>query len=213
MVVDTTGKAMSPTQRRVLTVIQRQGEATAEELASHLGISASAVRQHLSALRAGGFVDARQQRGATGRPADRYHATEAADALFASAATNDFAVELLDMIEHENPKLVDTVFERRLQGRVDEAISKLEGLEPADKVAAVANILDAEGYMADFEQLSATEFRLRLHSCAMWNVANRYRQVCTSELDFVRNLIPEATINRVTHKVAGSHVCAYDITV
>jgi predicted ArsR family transcriptional regulator len=204
---------MSPTQRRVLTVIQRQGEATAEELATHLGISASAVRQHLSALRAGGFVDARQQRGGTGRPADCYHATDAADALFATSATNDFAVELLSMIEDENPELVDAVFERRSESRVDDARQQLADLDPTDRITAMARLLDAEGYMADVEQCGPGVYRLRLHSCAMWNVANRYRQVCTSELDFVRNLIPEATVTRVTHKVAGSHVCAYEITL
>ena len=213
MAVDTTGTAISPTQRRVLTVIQRLEEATAEELASHLGISSSAVRQHLSALRAGGYVDARQDRTGTGRPSDRYHATEAADALFANSAANDFAVELLAVIEHEDPSLVDTVFERRGQTRVDDARRQLAGLEAGDKVAALARILDAEGYMADFEESEPGVFRLRLHSCAMWNVASHYGQVCTSELDFVRNLIPEATVARVTHKVAGAHVCAYEITL
>ena len=50
----------SPTQRRVLEALKRRGEATADQLAETLEISASAVRQHLSALRSAGLIAARQ---------------------------------------------------------------------------------------------------------------------------------------------------------
>jgi predicted ArsR family transcriptional regulator len=44
-------------------------------------------------------------------------------------------------------------------------------------------------------------------------VANRYQQVCIAELDFIRDLIPDASVERVTHKTEGAHTCAYEITV
>jgi len=52
-----------------------------------------------------------------------------------------------------------------------------------------------------------------LHNCPVWAVASEYRQVCTSELDFIRDLIPDASVERVTHKTAGAHTCAYDIRI
>ena len=101
----TASVAPSATQRRVLIALKRRGEASAEELASTLEISSSAVRQHLSALRSAGFIAARQERGQLGRPADKYHATDLAEPLFATTG-NSLSIELLTHIEEEDPELL-----------------------------------------------------------------------------------------------------------
>lgn len=210
--MDTASVAISPTQRRVLVALKRCGEATADELATVLDISASAVRQHLSALRSAGFIAARQQRGHAGRPADRYHATDEAESLFAGADVS-LSIELLDHISEEDPELVDRVFERRRHSLVEGAKDQLDGKPIDERVALLTELLDAKGYLADSQTLSDTHYRINLHSCALWPVATRYRQACTAELDFIRDLVPDATVERVTHKAAGAHVCAYEITL
>ena len=45
----------------------------------------------------------------------------------------------------------------------------------------------------------------------MWSVASRYRQACSEELEFLRDLVPGATVERVSLKTAGAHTCAYEI--
>jgi len=202
---------ISPVQRRVLVVLKRLGEATADDLAKTLEISASAVRQHLSALRSAGYIDAEQQRGQPGRPADRFHTTELTEAMFVKDTSN-LSIELLSHMEEEDPGLVTRVFERRRQRRVAETADKLAGKTLGEKVAVLAAELDAEGYLADFDQIDTTHFRINLHSCAMWAVASRYGQACATELDYLRELLPETTIERITHKAAGAHVCAYEVS-
>ena len=208
----TASVAPSATQRRVLIALKRRGEATADELASTLEISSSAVRQHLSALRSAGFITARQERGQPGRPADKYHATPLTEPLFVSADSN-LSIELLEHIEEEDPELVKRVFERRRRRLVEDAKDKLEGKPIDERIAVLTELLDAQGYLADSDTLSDTNYRINLHSCAIWTVANRYQQACTAELDFIRDLIPDATVERVTHKTAGAHTCAYEITL
>ena len=202
---------ISPVQRRVLVVLKRLGEATADDLAKTLEISASAVRQHLSALRSAGYIDAEQQRGQPGRPADRFHTTELTEAMFVKDTSN-LSIELLSHMEEEDPGLVTRVFERRRQRRVAETADKLAGKTLGEKVAVRAAELDAEGYLADFDQIDTTHFRINLHSCAMWAVASRYGQACATELDYLRELLPETTIERITHKAAGAHICAYEVS-
>ena len=202
---------ISPVQRRVLVVLKRLGEATADDLAKTLEISASAVRQHLSALRSAGYIDAEQQRGQPGRPADRFHTTELTEAMFVKDTSN-LSIELLSHMEEEDSGLVTRVFERRRQRRVAETADKLAGKTLGEKVAVLTAELDAEGYLADFDQIDTTHFRINLHSCAMWAVASRYGQACATELDYLRELLPEATIERITHKTAGAHVCAYQVS-
>ncbi|MGB5756139.1 MAG: ArsR family transcriptional regulator [Acidimicrobiales bacterium] len=208
--MDTVSAALSPTQRRVLVALKRHGEATADELANTLEISSSAVRQHLSALRSAGLITARQERGHTGRPADRYHATERAEPLFVTAG-GDLSIELLGHMEEEDPELVNRIFDRRRRRLVEAAKNDLSGKSIDERVAALTDLLDAQGYLADFDRVDSDHYRINLHSCAIWTVASHYRQACTAELEFIRDLIPDATVERITHKTAGAHTCAYDI--
>lgn len=204
--------APSATQRRVLVAVKRRGEATADELAAALDISASAVRQHLSGLRSAGFVVARQERGQAGRPADRYRATDLAETLF-GVTDSSLSLELLEHMEEEDPELVDRVFERRRRRLVEAAQEQVAGRPMGERVTLVTELLDDQGYLADSETLSESHYRINLHSCALWGVATRYKQACTAELNFIRDLIPDATVERVTHKTAGAHTCAYEITL
>jgi len=209
----TLGVALSSTQRRVLVALKRLGEATTEELAAVLDISSSAVRQHLSALRSAGFITAHQECGHVGRPADRYHATDLAEPLFVTTTDGSLSLQLLEHIEEEDPELVSRVFERRRRRLVEETKDKLEGKPIDERVAVLTELLDDQGYLADSDTLDDTHYRINLHSCALWAVANRYQQACTTELDFIRDLMPDATVERVTHKTEGAHTCAYEITV
>ena len=205
-----TDAAPSPTQRRVLEALKRLGEATADELATTLEITASAVRQHLGALRAAGLIDARQERGHAGRPADRYRATTRTEPLFVTA---DVSIELLELVDDEQPDLVDRVFDLRRQRLVDEAEAHLAGTTIDERVARVTELLDTQGYLCDWEQLDDHHVRINLHNCAIWTVAQRFGKACASELEFLQGVLPDATVSRVTHKTSGAHTCAYDITI
>jgi DeoR family suf operon transcriptional repressor len=201
---------VSPAQRRVLEVLKRHGEATADELADALAISPGAARQHLSSLRSAGYVDARQERGLPGRPADRFHTTDRTEAMFAARAET-LSIELLVHVEEEDPELVARVFDRQRRIRVEAVRHHLDGKNVAEKVDALAVLLDAEGYLADTDGSSPECFHINLHSCPIWDVASQFGQACTSELEFIRDLIPEARVERVAHKAIGAHTCMYEI--
>jgi DeoR family suf operon transcriptional repressor len=206
----TASAAPSPTQRRVLAALKRSGDATAEELAATLEISSSAVRQHLRAMRSAGFITASQDRGQPGRPADRYHATDLTEPLFVNRDSS-LSLELLEHIEEEDPELVNRVFERRRRRLVESAQDKLTGKSIAQKVDVLTNMLDEQGDLADCEKADHDHYRINLHSCPIWAVATHYTQACTTELKFIRDLMPDATVDRVTHKTAGAHTCSYEI--
>ena len=201
---------ISPTQRDVLEALKRHGDATPAELADVLEISSSAVRQHLTALRAAGLVISKRDHGHAGRPAERYHATTLAEPLFATTS-DTLPIELLGHMEAEEPALIGRVFDRRRRQMVEDAEHRLVGKTVDEQVAVLAGLLDDQGYLADFECVSAGHFRINLHNCAIWSVANRFPQACAAELDYLRALIPEAYVQRVTHKTRGAHTCAYDI--
>jgi predicted ArsR family transcriptional regulator len=42
-------------------------------------------------------------------------------------------------------------------------------------------------------------------------IAERYRHACSSEIDFLQALLPEAIVTRVAHRIVGGHLCAYHV--
>jgi len=78
-------------------------------------------------------------------------------------------------------------------------------------VAQLTAILDEDGYLADVEELDGSGWRITEHNCAILTVATGYRQACSSELGFIRDALPGATVDRVAHLMDGSHVCAYEV--
>jgi DeoR family suf operon transcriptional repressor len=202
---------LSQAQQHVLVAVKRRGEASADDVAEDVGTTPSAVRQHLAALKFGGFVGSRQERGRSGRPVDLYHGTELGESLFAGRSAVDLSVELLGHLQDEDPELVSRVFERRRRRRVEQCRDQLAGKTLGEKVAGLDEIFDIEGYMAGVDKLPHDSYRLTLHSCAIWAVASRFGPACTTELEFMQEVLPEAEVTRVAHKVAGAYVCAFEI--
>jgi DeoR family transcriptional regulator, suf operon transcriptional repressor len=208
--IDTGLNGFPPGTRRVLEALKLAGDASAEELASSLGITVSAVRQHIRPLEDQGLVAHRDQREGPGRPRRRYCLAPSADALWPKRY-GLLANQLLGFIDQAAPKAVEEAFERRGRQRVERARVRLAGKSFDDRVRELAVILDEDGYLADCEKVGRGHWLVTEHNCAIVDVARQYGKACASELAFVRAAIPDASIERVAHLLAGAHVCAYDI--
>ena len=197
----------------LVTALKHAGEATADELAAQLGVTVSAVRQQLDGLAADGLVAWRPQARGRGRPTHLYRLTRAAEPLFPKAY-GGLTTELLGYVADADPTLVDGIFDRRRQRRYDDARARLAtvGADFDSRVAELARILDDDGYLASYEALSDGTYRIVEHNCAVLDVAERYGQACSSEIAFLREALPEARIERVSHMIAGAHSCAYRVT-
>lgn len=198
------------TRREILNLLKRRNDASADDIATHLGITSSAIRQHLTALASDGLIAFESDRSGTGRPVHRYSLTAAGDALFPRNYV-DLTNELLAYVEDEDAELFTRVWDRRGQARLRRARIRTEGLSFPDRVAEIARILDEDGYLADFTDLGNGQFRLTEHNCAVLAIAQRYQHACSTEIDFLRALLPDASVTRVAHRLKSGHVCAYEI--
>lgn len=202
--------SLPETRRAILQHIKKQGETSAETIAAACAITVSGARQHLVALERDGLVAHRELRDGPGRPRHLYSVTPAGDALFPRNYAG-LANELLEYVEDEDPELVQRLFARRAQRRLDAARARMAGLPFAEKVATIARILDEDGYLADFTRREDGTFVITEHNCAVLSVARRYGHACSSELAFLQAALPEADLARVAHQLAGAHVCAYEV--
>ena len=202
--------AFPPTRRAVVECLKLRGEASAAELATELALTAPAVRQQLAELEEAGFVAHRRRVEGPGRPTHCYSLTPAAGTLFPQRY-GDLTNELLDHVSVESPELVPVLFERRRRRRAEAAAERLAGKGFEDRVVELARILEEDGYLAVAEPVDDDTWRIVERNCAILDVALKYGNACSSELAFLRDAMPDAEIDRVTHIVAGAKACGYEV--
>jgi predicted ArsR family transcriptional regulator len=195
----------------VLFAIRRRGGITVEQLAAALAITVSGARQHLAALTAIGLAeatDAPRQPGRRGRARRMYHVTPAADPLFPTAY-GELTNQLLGYLTVE---AVDAAFDQRRDARIANAEARMARCAGfAERVEELAAILDEDGYLASFERQPDGTFLVTEHNCAILAVAREHPHACSSEIEFIRAVLPEADVERTTHMVSGAHSCTYEI--
>lgn len=197
-------------RRGVLIEIKEAGEATAEQIARRLGVTISGVRQHLAALEGNGLVAHRDERSGPGHPRRRYCITPAGEALWPKRY-GQLTNQLLGFVGQESPELVDKVFVLRGEARVARAAERLSGLAFDARIEELTRILDEDGYLAQCQREADGSWLVVEHNCAILDVARRYGAACSSELAFLGAAMPDATVDRIKHKMAGDFVCAYRI--
>ncbi len=200
---------LSEPRQDILRLLKRRGPATAGELSDALGLTVSGVRQHLSALESAGLVEHSRQAEGRGRPRHRYAPTPSGDALFPRRHA-ELAGELLEYLEEESPETLAALFARRSRRRLEDARERLQGTL-AQRVHELARILDEDGYLAEVEALDPHGFLLVERNCAILSIAQRYAHPCSSEIDFLREALPDAHVRRVSHIVRGARTCAYEV--
>ncbi len=201
---------LSEARRSVAYALRRRGDATVDDIASALNITVAGARQHLTALADQGLVATYEEAPAgRGRPRLRYRLTTAADGLFPKAY-GELTNELLGYLEDDD--LEALLFTRRRDERIARAENRLGKKPLAERVVELAKILDEDGYMAASEALPDGSFVIAEQNCAIAIVASQHPGACRSEIEFIQAVLPDATVERTSHIVAGDIRCAYRIT-
>jgi DeoR family suf operon transcriptional repressor len=203
--------SLPESRRRILEYVKRHGEAEAEVIAADIGVTRSGARQHLTALEGDGLLEHRSTRGGPGRPKHVFALTATGDVLFPRAYA-ELTNELLEYVGDEDPALLERIFDRRAQRRLQHTRERTEGLPFPEQVRVVAQVLDEDGYLADFTHRDDGAFIITEHNCAVLGVALRYQHACSSELTFLQAALPQAEVTRIAHRINGGHVCAYQVT-
>lgn len=201
---------VSEARRDVLYALRRRGEAHVDDIAVDLDITITGARAHLTGLVEQGLVSALQEPAiGRGRPRFRYRATSASDRLFPTAY-GELTNELLSYLD--DPEIEERLFDRRRDQRIERALDRMVGQSLDERVATLASILDADGYMATWERNDDGSYVVAEQNCAIASVAVEHPTACRSEIDFIRAVMPDTTVERTSHIVSGDVRCAYVIT-
>jgi predicted ArsR family transcriptional regulator len=199
---------------RILFHLKTRGPAETLALATALGISRQAALQHLERLVADGLVGHADERRGVGRPRRIWSLTDNAQARFPDTHAQ-LTLEMLDAIRAEFGEAgVERLIVRREQATARAyagALAPAQGL--AARVARLAEIRTAEGYMAEWSSDPGGGFLLVENHCPICAAAAACQGFCRAELAVFREVLgPGVSVERAEHILTGARRCAYRIT-
>jgi predicted ArsR family transcriptional regulator len=179
-------RLLGSTRGRVITLLRRT-ERTVSELADELGLTANAVRVHLSALERDGLVEAcGSRREWTGKPAVLYRSAASAEMLFPKA----YAAVLGAVLEELNDVHGRTRTEAVLRGagmRLGAAAVSGKA-ELGARVDHAAEVLTELGGLVEVQARSGG-WRLQGYSCPLGALVPGHPQACVLAESLVSALV------------------------
>lgn len=201
---------LTPARRAVVEMIKRNGGQTVEQLAEYLGVSPSAIRQHLQYLIGEGLVDFRESLPhGRGRPKRLYELTEVGEELF-PRHSGSIALRLLAELAESNPDIVIPAVRGRL--REDACRYVQEFAQKSGRAATVqdlAGVFEDMAYGASIEDCGPDRALLTFAHCPVLDLARVTPELCDVELENMHTMLDGCAIRRVRHRLRGDAECSF----
>ncbi len=206
------------TKEDILNALLRQGEVTAQTLATQLSVSPQAIRRHLKDLQTEGLIEFEVTHEGMGRPQHVYKLSRAGRDRFPDRH-DEFVVDLLDTLsETLSPDQMRDVLRKQWERKALEYQAQLGNGPLLERVESLVELRRAEGYMAEYypvpedsDPSSATQFVLTEYNCAISQVAESFPSVCDHELEMFAVALNDCQVERTHWIVDGEHRCGYRI--
>jgi DeoR family transcriptional regulator, suf operon transcriptional repressor len=202
------------TKQNILQYLLKQGQATAQQLAKDLNVSAQAIRRHLNELEAEGLIKYQSVQQRMGRPQHLYQLSSQGRDRVLPQKYGEFAVSFLDTLaETVGKEQVSKVLEQQWLKKAAEYRDRVGNGSLKQRIAKLVQLREEEGYMAELHQMSdkKRQFVLVEHNCAISEVAESYPSVCGHELEMFAAVLPDCIVERTHWINDGEHRCGYSI--
>lgn len=197
----------------LLVALKKGQPLTAQELGQRFGLTANALRRHLKALEEDGLVSfARTVRG-VGAPSYTYSLTVAGESLFPRSYVSVLTSALDALRAQRGDAAVMGVLEAEWLELANEAAPVVAALPLSERAALVAELMTAKGYMAEWIAPASDDAglaTLRIHNCAVRELAERFPEACDVEAKFVERLLGVPLV-RGRHRRDGCGRCEYSV--
>lgn len=191
----------------VLQYLRRHGQVTIKELEQVLGVSTTAVREHLYHLQSQGLLAATTMRYGPGRPRLVYRLTEKAQKLFPKHY--DLLINLLlqEIATEEGIGRVEHFLERVGNRLASEYTDHINSEDIQDRLTELRTMLEDQGIPTEIEPSGTT---ITIYSCPYFDVAQEHAQVCDMDRQMLEQVIGEKLVQE--HSIRdGHHHCCFNI--
>lgn len=195
----------------LLVALKKRQPLSAKELGDQFGLTANALRRHLKELEEADLVRYRSEVRGVGAPVYAYSLSEAGEALFPRSYEPTLEAALQTVEAECGAEGVRRVFARRWQNQMGAALPVLGTLPPDERAQLLAELLTAEGYMAEARMQAPGRAELKVFNCGLHGVARRFPEACRAEVEFLEQALG-ATLERREHIAGGCNACTYHVT-
>ena len=163
--------------------------ATVDELASHLGITKTAAKEHILKIETHGYLTYVDSKGAVGRPRRRYLLSQEGHDAFPKQYSWLSNVLLEILAEDMGSETVSSLM-KSLANRVAHSMkSELEGAEnSADLLNKISGVMNDLGYRAALKQSDVRKGAIiEATNCVYHSVAKQHPELCGFDVQFLEN--------------------------
>lgn len=211
----------APTRDAALSILLREGEATAAELASRLGVSVQVMRRHLRSLEEDGLVEACSSHDGPGRPSNRWHLTPQGHERFPDGSEH-FALGLLQSISSSlPPETLLTLLQDQASTKAELYRQRIGEGSLRQRLERLVELRRQEGYVAELRADSELPagagpnrrgWILSEFHCSVMRIAEEFPVVCDQELQLIRRTFPDCHVERVHWRLEEGHFCGFRLT-
>jgi predicted ArsR family transcriptional regulator len=169
--------------RALLDLIRRCGPLTVTEMATSLGVTATAVRNRLARLLGDGLVERQAEHGGRGRPRHAYQVSK----LARKTLGQNYADLALALWEEMMTTVADRKLRRLLFTRVTDRLAEIyrgqmSGQEWEGRLIQLTNLLHDRGVEVEVARENGGPIPiLRQHSCPYYELAESDPAICALE--------------------------------
>ena len=176
---------------KILDYLQRHGEATVKDLEELMGISTTAVREHLTHLQAKDLVATRLVRNGPGRPHAVYSLTPEAHSLFPKEYDTLTNMLLREIASQEGPTRLQLLLDAVGERLAEEYGSQVAGEGIEERLAALRTVLERRGIPVEIQPAGDG---FRLFACPYFGVMQEHAGVCAMERRMVEQVLGEQIV-------------------
>jgi DeoR family transcriptional regulator, suf operon transcriptional repressor len=201
--------AIGGRQRALLTsLLEWRDGRSADELAASLGISRSAVHQHLSALDRDGYVEKLMRPSQGGRPGYAWRLTNRGVHLFPKQYAFFSELMIRGMKRSLGPEEVSRLLEKLGADIAKRYAPRLEAAaDDVERLRIVAEVMQELGYAARVTETDGhTEIAAR--NCVFHDLAAEHPEVCRLDLALLGSLLGR-DVHHMECMVRGGRACRF----
>jgi len=200
----------APTREAALTLMLRQGEVTASQLAGALEVSVQVMRRHLRSLEEEGLVEASPTSEGPGRPSNRWRLTSAGHGHFPDGS-DDFALGLLSSMAASLPaEMVEGLLQRQATEKAADYRQRIGAGTLQERLEQLVELRRGEGYVAELRpDPDGSGWVMSEFHCSVMKIAEQFPCVCDQELQLIRHTFPDCQVERVHWLLEGGHACGF----
>ncbi len=197
---------------QILEYMQRKGSATIKDLEQLLGITTTAVRQHLNTLQVEGYIERKAVHIGVGRPHHTYTVTEKVQEVFACHC-DDLALTLLEEVFALEGKDQTALLLARVSNRLANRYApSVRSTILQERVGELADALYVRGVLTDVETTDNNTIILHTYNCPYHDLAQEHREICEMDKAMLRQVLG-SDVNLSNCMMDGHQSCAFEVSL